>query len=451
VQRSIELTRLPTAGIGSRRSFLQVGSLGLAGLAMPNLVRARQAQAAESRKDTAVILLWMAGGPSHIDMVDMKPNAMAEVRGPFSPIRTNTTGIEVCELLPGHVEIADKLAIVRSLHHDLGVHDDASHWVQTGYPLLNARQRGQQHPAQGAVVSKLRGANAPGMPAYVCVPESYRRHMGFYQLSTYLSSRHDPLDAGGDPSLGNYRPPDFALPDGFAATRLEDRRGMLHQLDRLAAETEANPLFQSLDQSQQQAFELVTGSRARQAFDLSQESAKLRERYGRHQWGQSALLARRLVEAGVTFVTVNLYEKDIDWWDDHYTLETNLRQRLPVFDQMFSTLVTDLSERGMLDRTLVLACGEFGRSPRIDKNAGRGHWPRAGAAVLAGGGIRGGQTIGSTTADGGEPHTRPFGPGDLLASVYQVLGIDPQAALPDRQNRPIPIVPAGEPIRELFS
>ena len=187
-----------------------------------------------------------------------------------------------------------------------------------------------------------------------------------------------------------------------------------------------------------------------QAFDLSQESTELRDKYGRHAYGQSALLARRLVEAGVTFVVINLYEKDIDWWDDHYTIEKNLRKRLPVYDQALATLIEDLSERGMLDHTLVAAFGEFGRAPRIDQGAGRGHWPGAMTALLAGGGIRGGQIIGSTTSNGSEPKDRPLGPGDLLASIYRVVGVDHQATVRDRQSRPIPILESGEPIAELF-
>jgi uncharacterized protein (DUF1501 family) len=231
--------------------------------------------------------------------------------------------------------------------------------------------------------------------------------------------------------------------------RLEDRRQLLASLDKLAQQAEHAASFRELDDAQREALTLTTGSRARAAFDLAAESDVTRERYGRHAYGQSALLARRLVEAGVTFVTINLYEKDVDWWDDHYTLEKNLRVRLPRYDQALTTLIEDLSERGLLDRVLVGAFGEFGRAPRIDANAGRGHWPAAMSALLCGGGIRGGQVIGSTTADGGEPKDRPLVPGDLLASIYRALGIDHRLTLPDRQGRPIPLLPDGTPIREL--
>ncbi|MEY4181267.1 MAG: hypothetical protein RLY70_4842 [Planctomycetota bacterium] len=472
----------------ARRGFLKIGSLGLAGLSLPELwawqgkagraglagLAEKTGQAAERQlvgpggagdvarigrgstaerrtgRGRAIILFWLAGGPSHLDMYDMKPEAVAEIRGPFRPIDTNLPGLQVCDLMPAHAAIADRLAVVRSISHDLAVHDDASHWVQTGYPLLNARQRGQQNPCQGSVVSAVHGANRPGLPPYVCIPEDYRRHMGFYQTSAYLSARHNAVNAGGDPSLGNYRPPDFTLPDSLTLERLEDRRSLQRSLDRFRRGVERSDAYRSLDESYREAFELVAGPRAREAFDLSREPEAIKQRYGKHAYGQSALLARRLVEAGVTFVTINLYEKDVDWWDDHYTIEANLRKRLPRYDQALAALIEDLSSRGLMDDVLVAAFGEFGRAPRIDNVAGRGHWPGAMSAVLSGGGLRTGQIVGSTTRDGGKPHDRPLGPGDLLATMYHVLGIDAHRTLPDRQNRPIPLVPAGEPIRELI-
>ena len=434
----------------SRRGFLRVGSLG-AGLTLPSVLRARQAQAATvDRNDTAIILLFQAGGASHIDMYDMKPAMPAEVRGPFSPIATNQPGLDVCELMPGHARIADKLAIIRSIKHNLAVHDDGTHWLQTGWPLLNARQAGQQNPSQGSVISALAGARKSGMPAYVAIPEDYRRHMGFYEGPSFLSSRHAALDAGGDPSLGNYRPPEFKLPADVVMSRLDERRGLMREFDSLSRQLDREPAFRNLDDVQRQALELVSGSTVRQAFDLSQESTELRDKYGRHAYGQSALLARRLVEAGVTFVVINLYEKDVDWWDDHYTIEKNLRKRLPPYDQALTTLIEDLTQRGQIDRVLVAAFGEFGRAPRIDQHAGRGHWPGAASAVLAGGGIRGGQVIGSTVSNGAEPKDRPLGPGDLLASLYRVVGLDHHSFVRDRQQRPIPIIESGEPIAELF-
>ncbi len=434
----------------SRRGFLRVGSLG-AGLTLPSVMRSRQASAATvDRNDTAIILLFQAGGASHIDMYDMKPLMPAEVRGPFNPISTNQPGLDVCELMPGQARIADKLAIIRSIKHNLAVHDDGTHWLQTGWPLLNARQMGQQNPSQGSVISALTGSRKSGMPAYVAIPEDYRRHMGFYEGPAFLSSRFAALDAGGDPSLGNYRPPEFKLPADVVMSRLDERRGLMREFDSLSRQLDREPAFRNLDDVQRQALELVSGSTVRQAFDLSQESNELRDKYGRHAYGQSALLARRLVEAGVTFVVINLYEKDVDWWDDHYTIEKNLRKRLPPYDQALTTLIEDLTQRGQIDRVLVAAFGEFGRAPRIDQHAGRGHWPGAASAVFAGGGIRGGQVIGSTVSNGAEPKDRPLGPGDLLASLYHVVGIDHHSFVRDRQQRPIPIIESGEPIAELF-
>jgi len=431
-------------GVG-RRGFLKIGALGLGGLSLADPV---PVGAAENR--VSVIVFFMAGGPSHIDTYDMKPEAPAEVRGPFRPLRTPVPGLEVCELLPRHVPIARHLAVVRSFTHDLSVHDDATHWVQTGYPLLNARARGQQQPSQGAVVAALRGPNHPDAPAYACVPEDYRTHLGFYEGPAFLGEPYAALNTGVDPTLSRYRAPEFLLPAHLTLERLERRRGLLDTVDGWLSEAECHGALQELGRVRRQAFQLITGSRVREALNLSRESDAVRDRYGRHLYGQSALLSRRLVEAGATYVTINLYQKDVDWWDDHYTIEKNLRQRLPVFDQAFASLIEDLADRGLLERTLVVACGEFGRSPRIDAQAGRGHWPKAMSAVFAGGGVRGGQVVGATTADGGEPAERAVGPGHLLATIYHALGMHWGQSLRDRQGKVVPLVPQGEPLRELF-
>lgn len=438
---------LDGAGSLSRRGFLQLGACSAAGL---TLGQAQNSHAAEGRSDRALICFFMAGGPSHIDTYDMKPDQPVEVRGPFQAIETTLPGLQVCDLMPRQAVIADKLTVIRSFTHDLSVHDDATHLVQTGHPLLNARQRGQQNPSQGSVISALRGPVQPGMPAYVCIPEDYRRHMGFYEHAAFLNSRHNAVDAGGDPSLGNYRPPDFALPKGLEVDRVVTRRSLLASLDDVRREQESRASFESVNEFQQQAFDLICGSKARAAFDLANEPESLRDRYGRHAYGQSALMARRLVEAGVSYVTINLYEKDVDWWDDHYTIEKNLRKRLPLYDQALATLIEDLHERGLQDRVLVAAFGEFGRAPKIDQYAGRGHWPKAMHAVLSGAGIRPGMIVGSTTSNGGEPADRAMPAGDLLATIYRVLGVDWHATVNDRQNRPVPILPIGEPIRDVL-
>ncbi len=433
----------------SRRAVLRIGAFGAGGLTLGRLLEQRAAGAATQGRAKAAILFWMAGGPSHIDMVDMKPTATAEVRGPFQAIPTNLPGLRVNEFMPGHTKIADKLAVVRSISHHLAVHDDGAHWMQTGYPLLNARAQGQQYPCEGSIVSYLRGAQRRDMPAYVCIPEDYQTHLGFFQAGSFLGKRYDALNSGSGSRGAKYADPGFILPPDVSIDRLGDRRRLLQRFDRFRQQVETSDALRDADQTQQQAFELVGSQRARDAFDVGLEPPAVHELYGTHAWGQAALLARRLVEAGVTFVTINLYEKDVDWWDDHTKIEPNLTRRLPLFDRAFSGLIRDLDQRGLHDEVLVAAYGEFGRTPRIDAGGGRGHWPKAMSAVLSGGGIRGGQIVGSTTADGGEPHDRPLAPGDLLATLYHALGIDPSRTVPDRLGRPTPLVPRGRPIREL--
>ena len=434
-----------------RRAVLRVGAFGLGGLTLEQLLRFQTAQAASRGKAKGAILFWMAGGPSHIDMYDMKPHATSEVRGPFEAIETNLPGLLVNQHMPQHAKIADKISVIRSISHGHAVHDDGSHWMQTGYPQLDARSAGQQYPCEGSIVSYMRGPQRSGMPAYVCIPEDYQTHLGFFQSAAYLGKRYDALNAASDPNNRKYGGPGFVLPEDVTADRLVDRRGLLHQFDRFRKETEASNRLRDADSVQQQAFELIGSQHARDAFQVEQEADATHELYGRHAWGQAALLARRLIEAGVRFVTINLYEKDVDWWDDHYTIEPNLVKRLPRYDQAFSALIADLNQRGLSDDVLVAAYGEFGRSPRIDSNAGRGHWPKAMSVVLSGGGITPGQIVGSTTRDGAEPHDRPLAPGDLLATIYHTLGIDHQQTIPDRLGRGIPLVPQGEPIRELVS
>ncbi len=446
----------------TRRGFIRLGALGSA-LTLADVLRAKESQPSGavvkpgfagdrsrgSRKDTAVILWWMGGGPSHIDTYDPKPDAPAEVRGPFASIPTAARGLRFNELLPLQAKLADKVAILRSVAHHDSNHPDAAHLVQTGYHEKNTQFRGQFYPAQGSVVAKVRGANAAGVPPYVCVPDAYFARQGFFQLASYLGREFDPVNSGSEPTFRFTGPgPSFALPPGVTVGRAEDRKELLRRLD--AATKRAEPTVGGLDAASQKAFDLVTSRAAKEAFDLSRESEKLREKYGTNPWGRSALLARRLVEAGVTFVTVNHYEADVDWWDDHDSIEKNLKRRLPPFDRALAALIADIHARGLSERVLVVAMGEFGRAPRIDALAGRGHWSRAMSVLLSGGGVKGGRAVGATTANGAEPATHHYGPGDVLATIYHVLGIDHADFLPDRQNRPVRLVDSGEPIRELF-
>jgi hypothetical protein len=429
----------------SRRSFLTLGSLGLAGLSLPELLRARQTR--PSRR--AVILYWMAGGPSHVDTYDMKPDAPEQVRGPFKPGRTRVPGMQFSELFAQQAAVADKLSIVRGLTHTNFDHFDAAHWVQTGYHEFRVMGRGQPYPSQGSVVSMLRGPNERDMPPYVCIPEAWSARRGFYQHAAFLGAAHDPLSAGGAGLSERYahNRPQLEMPAELTVRRIEDRRELRRRLQARAEEMSA---VRDMDRHYQRAFELVTGPRVRAAFDLQREPPPLQERYGRNPWGQAALLARRLVEAGVTFVTINHFEAEVDWWDDHYTIEANLKRRLPVYDRAIGALIADLHDRGMADDVLVAAFGEFGRSPVNDKQGGRGHWARAWHALLSGGGIKGGRVVGATTRDGGEPKGHGFSPGDLLATIYRCLEIDPDQTVLDRQKRPVHIVDQGKPIRELF-
>jgi hypothetical protein len=433
----------------SRRSFLSIGSLGLAGLSLPQLLRAGERQ---PRRPRAVILYWMAGGPSHIDTYDMKPDAPDQVRGPFRPCRTRVPGMQFCELFARQAPLADKIAIIRGLTHANFDHFDAAHWVQTGYHEFRVMGRGQPYPSQGAVVSLLRGANKSDMPSYVCIPEAWSARRGFYQQAGFLEAAHNPLNAGGAGLSERYahNRPELEMPPGLTVRRVEDRSTLRRRIDAGARTLEATRAVRNMERHYQRAFELVTSPKVQAAFDVHREPGALQERYGRNAWGQAALLARRLVEAGVTFVTINHFEAEVDWWDDHYTIEANLRRRLPIYDQALAALIQDLNDRGMAEDVLVAAFGEFGRSPVIDQQAGRGHWARAWHALLSGGGVQGGRIVGETTSNGGEPRDRGFGPGDLLATIYHALEIDPSTIVEDRQKRPIRIVDQGRPIRDLF-
>jgi hypothetical protein len=287
----------------------------------------------------------------------------------------------------------------------------------------------------------------------VCIPESWSALRGFYQHAGFLGAEYDPLSAGGAGLSERYahnRPQLQLLPD-LTVRRVEDRQELQRRIQQSARALDKSGAAREMDRHYQRAFELVTSPQVHTAFDLQREPIPLQERYGRNAWGQAALLARRLVEAGVTFVTINHFEAEVDWWDDHYTIESNLKRRLPIYDQAIGTLIQDLHDRGLADDVLLAAFGEFGRSPVIDKKgAGRGHWARAWHALLSGGGVQGGRVVGSTTSNGGEPRGRGFGPGDLLATIYHSLGIDPATIIKDRQDRPVRIVDQGKPIMELF-
>jgi len=442
---------------GSRRTFLRVGMAGMASLGVADLLRARAATAASGRgpKDTAVILLWLDGGPSHMDLYDLKPDAPAEYRGIWRPIRTNVPGMEIGELLPAQARVADKFSIIRSLHHDNGDHFTAAHYVLTGRGGPNGAATAGKSPGIGAIAGTLCGPRTAGMPPYVAVP--YASSVGLrpgYFGGNYLGARSNPFEVEGDPNAKDFRVRDLA--PGVSLGRLGDRDGLRGTLDRLRRDADASGIVDSMDAFQREAFSLVTSDAARRAFDVSAEDDRTRDLYGRTGFGQSALLARRLVEAGSTFVTVHS-----GGWDHHWDLEKGLVARMPEIDVAVAGLLSDLSDRGMLDRTMVILCGEFSRTPRMNDGGnggpprsmgtpGRDHWGNAMFALVAGGGIKGGRIVGSTDARGEHVKDRPVTPFDLHATVYHVLGVDPSTHFLDHTGRPVPIVDRGEVISELF-
>jgi hypothetical protein len=293
----------------SRRSFLQAGVLGLAGLALPDLLRhkAQAAQKGKTTKNTAVILIWLDGGPTHLDTYDLKPTAPAEYRGPLKGIKTNVAGINICSLMPHQAKLMDKLAIVRSLNHTTGDHFEGAHWMLTGYQGSNAARLDPMFPSAGSITAKVRGANKAGMPAYVAVP--YAASVGLvpgYNSAAYLGSSYNPFQTGGDPNSPGFSVQNLKLPGGMTIAQLKNRRKLLASFDTLRRDIDRSGTLDTLDKFQRDAYEMISGPAARKAFDIDREDPRVRDRYGRHNWGQSCLLARRLVEAGVTFVTVHM-------------------------------------------------------------------------------------------------------------------------------------------------
>jgi hypothetical protein len=396
---------------------------------LPQLLRLREASGSTANRRTkSVIMIWLRGGPAHMDSYDMKPAAPMEIRGEFRPIATNVPGIEICEHLPRHAQIMDKLAIVRGIKSiDLG--DHTPHYILTGFP-----DRGKR-PVLGSIVSCLHKRH-DGMPPYVSL---MYKAPGLYDNEgpTYLGSAHRPFAPKGD-SLSN-----LSLANGVTLDRLTDRRALLGKLDAFRRQVDAQEAFAGIDAFQRQALEMVASSRAREAFDLSQESPQTRDRYG--AFCQNFLLARRLVEAGVSVVTLRVGD-----WDTHEHNFRDMRAQLPPLDQGVHALVTDLYERGLEKDVAVVMWGEFGRAPRISRIAGRDHWPDAGAAVLAGGGFKVGQVIGQTDAHAARSLGRPYTPSNVLASLYRHLGIDPAITIADFNKRPMHLLDDREPVQELL-
>ncbi len=447
----------------TRRSFVQLGVAGMAGLGLADLLRAKAQSASVSGSRAtgskkSVILIWLDGGPSHLDLYDLKLEAAAEIRGIWKPIRTNIPGFEISELFPKQAQIADKFSIVRSLYHGTGDHFAGGHRMLTSKELgVNGANQSGRFPSIGSIIARERGANRRGMPAYIAVPiaASIGLVPGYFG-GNWLGAQYDPFQTGGDPNGATFQVQNLDLVPGLSLSRLEDRRMLMRHLDKVPRTVDSIGKFSTLDQFDHEAYEFVSGREARAAFSIDRENPKTRERYGRHTWGQSTLLARRLVEAGATFVTVHL-----GGWDHHWNLQSGMENNLPIVDTLVSALFSDLHERGLLETTLVVLCGEFSRTPRMNNGGnggppgsmgtpGRDHWGDAMFCLLGGGGIRGGQIVGSTDPKGYRPHARPLKPQNIHATIYKCLGIDPALKLLDHQGRPTPVLEDPSPIAELI-
>lgn len=432
----------------NRRDFLQVGAMGLGGLTLADVLRLR-AQSPDGPKPRAVIMVYLAGGPSHIEMYDMKPDAPAEYRGEFRPIRTKVPGFDICEHMPLQAKIADKLAVVRSLQFVEPMQHELEE-VFSGFPKSFKR------PSFGAVVSKFRGHDSK-LPSYVSL--DYGERTTSYESPQYLGAAHAPLQISGTSGVRN-----MSLPYNIPRTRFDDRRGLLNAFDSFHRDVDRQRESQNMDAFSAKAMDIITSPRAREAFDLSRESDKTLARYGHKSdkyiyvgktpdtlWdGHKFLLARRLVEAGVPVVTLRA-----GGWDHHGnvvsgaggTIFISLKSALPLLDRSIHALVTDLHDRGLDKEVLVLVWGEFGRTPKIEQN-GRDHWPDASFALFAGA-VKTGQVIGETDSRGARPKSRPLGPQNVLGTVYHALGIDWKQKLNDFSGRPTQLLDDGEPIEEL--
>jgi hypothetical protein len=440
----------------TRRDFLHAGSLGLLGLTLPDMFALRALGAVNPSKDVNCILLMLVGAPSQLDTWDMKPDAPAEIRGPYKPIPTNVPGIQISEIFPRMAKQADKYALVRSVYHTAAaVHDTGHQMMQTGWLF----QGGIEYPNIGCVLSKLKGPKGD-VPPHVLMPHPIGNtggNMPHGQTAGYLGKSYDPFVLNADPSAPDFKVPDMLPPDYIAAVRVDRRRNWRSAIDQSVSYFESNQDAKLMDATFSQAYTLMSSTKAREAFELGQEPDAVRERYGKNRFGQGCLLARRLIERDVRFVTINMFETVFNeiTWDIHgsapFSPISAYRDLLgPMFDNAYSSLVEDLQQRGLLRNTLVLAMGEFGRTPKINPAGGRDHWPQCWSIVMAGGGVKGGQVVGASDEIGAAPQDRPVNPAEIAATIYHLLGIDLELELPGPQGRPLPVVVRGtQPIMEL--
>lgn len=443
----------------SRRNFVRAGFLGLGGLSLADYFAARTAASDSAHSgrsdtaasDTAVILLWMSGGPGHHETWDPKPEALSEFRGPFGAVSTSIPGVQFSETLPESARVMDQLVILRSVRHFTGDHTKGNHWMLTGFegPDFNKPDNKiQRRPSLGSATAVLRGPNAPHVPAYAAVPHLRGGTDNLFHYAAYLGGGANPFVVNSDPNSADFRVRDLSLAQGLTFDRLESRRSLLDTLD--AGRRSVEPHVRDLGEHYQSAFDLLTTRQVREAFDISAEPDSLRDQYGRHEFGQSALLARRLVERGVTFVTVNTQPWDHHGTANRYATAEGANLLLPPFDRALATLVRDLIDRGMYERTLIVAMGEFGRTPRMNSAAGRDHWGDVFSVLMGGGRMPRGLIVGASNDTGAYVTERPLSPEDVAATIYHHLGIDGrQIAFPDRAGRPLYLVESGSPIREL--
>ncbi len=462
----------------SRRQILQAGGAGLLGISLPKFLRAEASEAVLPARAKSVIFLFLFGGPSQLETFDLKPQAPADIRGPFQPIASRTPGLHISEHLPRTAAITDKVCVLKTMTHPYNDHSGAGHYIQTGHRWQIPIGGGfattpNDWPSMGSVteyVSQRTSTGARDLPSYVVLPNwlgglqekgQYRRP-GEY--GGWLGRGYDPLttniqkkDLDDNPYWRDcsddelkYEIQGLVNPAALTMDRLQTRKALLSQFDGSRQTLDASKALNTYDRFQQRALDLVASEKTRTALDIQQEAAPLRDRYGRHLYGQSCLMARRLVEAGVRFVTVHYDCVDGYSWDSHRSSHYLQNHLIPTFDQAYSALISDLSDRGLLDETLVVAMGEMGRTPKPNKTWGRGHWSTLFPAVLAGAGIRGGIVYGETDEDAGHPIDKATSPEDLAKTIYWALGIDPDLRIKNAEGRPTDIVDGGRPVVELF-